>query len=826
MKRTFLWTLALAASLSFISSAQASEGFDDLAKLAKSGVGEEVLIAYVQASQVQYALTVDEILYLNDIGVPNSVVAAVIRKGNPNVAAAPLPAADAPLIQPQTVPVDQVVAKQEKPAVLPPLAPDYEIAVREAVARAGGEQAPGQYQTPQVAQGQPQQPQYGVTTDPVIGRPEPIVAAQPAYQPAQPTYQTNQPKLGVSEVYEEGQQPREIVREVIVEKPVYIEKPVYVEQPVYVSSTTVVAPPPDRLNVSFFYESLSPYGSWISVDDDYYWQPSVVVTDRSWRPYWNNGNWVYTDYGWTWQSSYSWGWAPFHYGRWTNHPRHGWCWRPGTEWAPAWVHWRSNDQYTGWAPLPPEARYEAGIGFSYRGKNVSLDFHFGLGERDYGFVPVRNFCDSDFHRHGSYYRDRNYRGDYRGGDVVNIYNNTTIVNNYYRYDRDRIINNGPGYDSIRRATNKEIKQVRLTDANYRSGDPIRATRLNDDNTLQMYRPTIRRDAPEKPQEVIARREQEVQRAQAERQRQADRQAERQQANTQRNVARTQPETGRRTDTGRIEQVNQSQREQQARREAESRANQQRTEAASRERNDTAGREEQRRTQQQAEAAAREQQRRAEAAQQDAREAARKTQREDVNNREKGEAAAREEQRRAQQQAEATAREQQRRNEAAQQDARQAQRRQEAEVREQAERAQKEAQRQAEIAERQQREAARQAQQQDQQRRLDQAQREAQRNIEQAQREAQREANQQERQAAAREAAIRAQQQQEQRQSARQQEAAQRQQMAQQQELARQQAQNQQRAEEAQRQAQSRTQEPAPNRQTAREQAREEARRSK
>src|SRR5262249_44023310 len=34
---------------------------------------------------------------------------------------------------------------------------------------------------------------------------------------------------------------------------------------------------------------------------------------------------------------------------------YGWIWVPRTEWAPAWVAWRSGAGYVGWAPLPPSA---------------------------------------------------------------------------------------------------------------------------------------------------------------------------------------------------------------------------------------------------------------------------------------------------------------------------------------------------------------------------------------------------------------------------------------------------------------------------------------
>jgi hypothetical protein len=62
---------------------------------------------------------------------------------------------------------------------------------------------------------------------------------------------------------------------------------------------------------------------------------------------------VLTEFGWTWVSDWSWGWAPFHYGRWVIVSGFGWCWVPGTMWGPAWVTWRSGGGWVGWAALPP-----------------------------------------------------------------------------------------------------------------------------------------------------------------------------------------------------------------------------------------------------------------------------------------------------------------------------------------------------------------------------------------------------------------------------------------------------------------------------------------
>ena len=123
--------------------------------------------------------------------------------------------------------------------------------------------------------------------------------------------------------------------------------------------TTVVqdsyqpAPAPVAPEVSYqsFYDQLSPYGNWINYPGyGYVWMPN---TGPDFQPYATNGNWIYTNAGWTWASNYSWGWAPFHYGRWFYENGYGWMWVPGNEWAPAWVSWRGGGDYYGWAPLVP-----------------------------------------------------------------------------------------------------------------------------------------------------------------------------------------------------------------------------------------------------------------------------------------------------------------------------------------------------------------------------------------------------------------------------------------------------------------------------------------
>jgi hypothetical protein len=108
-------------------------------------------------------------------------------------------------------------------------------------------------------------------------------------------------------------------------------------------------------DLDVFYSELASYGGWSEHPRwGYVWQPRV---SDDWRPY-SRGYWVYTEeYGWYWEAEEPWGWAVFHYGRWVLDEDDGWIWLPGTEWGPAWVAWRDSDEYVGWAPLGPDARW-------------------------------------------------------------------------------------------------------------------------------------------------------------------------------------------------------------------------------------------------------------------------------------------------------------------------------------------------------------------------------------------------------------------------------------------------------------------------------------
>jgi hypothetical protein len=261
-------------------------------------------------------------------------------------------------------------------------------------------------------------------------------------------------------------------------------------------------PAAQQVTHNHFYTALSPYGTWVEYPEyGWSWRPTVAVIDPNWRPYVHGGRWVYTDYGWYWHSYYSWGWAPFHYGRWHLSSHHGWIWVPDTRWGPAWVTWRYYDGYYGWAPLPPRAIYTSGVGLTYYGRHVGFGFSFGLGASWYSFVPVRHFYTA----RPWYYCAPHSR-------VTQIYNNSTVINNYIVGDNNTtIINVGPGTETITAVTRTEIQKVQIQDVQPGDTRTIRAESLSrDGTTLAAYRPQLPELAPAPPAE-ITRRQAELQR---------------------------------------------------------------------------------------------------------------------------------------------------------------------------------------------------------------------------------------------------------------------------------------------------------------------------
>ena len=131
------------------------------------------------------------------------------------------------------------------------------------------------------------------------------------------------------------------------------------------------------VNLTIFHDGLSGYGRWVS--HARYGDVWIPAQTHAWRPY-SVGYWAYSDAGWTWVSDEPWAWATYHYGRWAFDDGYGWVWVPDTTWGPSWVAWRSSDEYTGWAPLPP-------------GIAVSEEFDPPIDSFAYVFVPTRYVCD-------------------------------------------------------------------------------------------------------------------------------------------------------------------------------------------------------------------------------------------------------------------------------------------------------------------------------------------------------------------------------------------------------------------------------------------------
>jgi hypothetical protein len=235
-----------------------------------------------------------------------------------------------------------------------------------------------------------------------------------------------------------------------------------------------------------FYEALSPYGTWLDIDAyGSAWQPYATLIDADWAPYRDRGRMIFADNaGWTWYSDYSWGWAPFHYGRWVRVPAHRWCWVPDVTWAPAWVAWRGTDDYYGWAPLPPEAYWEPGIGFSYFGRRVGFDFDFGLGPFDFFFLSSRDFgcwhcapffCDP-WLRPGIFGRSLGFVGLGFGDGGFAVFN--------FGFDFDDVVRHRPHHS---------MQRWHLADARLGSGGRIHSD-FAEGNQFFLHRPEVRAGA--------------------------------------------------------------------------------------------------------------------------------------------------------------------------------------------------------------------------------------------------------------------------------------------------------------------------------------------
>jgi len=212
------------------------------------------------------------------------------------------------------------------------------------------------------------------------------------------------------------------------------------------------------VSFSVFYNSLKPYGRWMN--NSTYGQVWVSNT-KGFTPYSTGGHWAYTDYGWTWVSEYDWGWAPFHYGRWSYQKQYGWYWVPGYEWAPAWVAWRNNNDYYGWAPLSP------GLSIS-----VGVSSYNTIPSGRWVFAPHRYITSPYVSR---YYAPRTQN--------VTIINKTTVVNNVTVRNNVHYVA-GPRKEEVERVNHTKIQTYTVAN----SSKPGKTVINN--NTVNVYRPVI------------------------------------------------------------------------------------------------------------------------------------------------------------------------------------------------------------------------------------------------------------------------------------------------------------------------------------------------
>jgi hypothetical protein len=215
-----------------------------------------------------------------------------------------------------------------------------------------------------------------------------------------------------------------------------------------------------EVSIDFFYDNLGTDGDWVEVADyGYCWQPSVAVSNSKWRPY-SDGYWAYTDVGWTWVSYEDFGWATYHYGRWTRLRDRGWFWVPGHSWGPAWVSWRTGGDQIGWAPLPPRR----GRDFYDDEQPITsqVDVEFDIGPSYYNFVDVRYIGEPVL-------RERIYAPEQ---NVTYISTTVNVTNITYR--NSMAYNYGPDYDTVNRYSTRPVQRLSIQrDAN---ADPRAAAR--------------------------------------------------------------------------------------------------------------------------------------------------------------------------------------------------------------------------------------------------------------------------------------------------------------------------------------------------------------
>lgn len=222
---------------------------------------------------------------------------------------------------------------------------------------------------------------------------------------------------------------------------------------------------PASFNISFefFYNSLNSQGLWMEIGTGVYaWKPNRVT--YGWKPY-SVGRWCWTSYGWYWDSYEPYGWAVYHYGRWFNDNYYGWIWLPDNEWGPSWVEWRYDEEYIGWAPLPPYAAYNSSFGISFS-TNWNSPYHH------WNFVKFKHFCNNNVN---GYYINDSYK--------MRIHSSSKYRNNY-NSESGRIVNNGITRDFVERKIGERLSETRINSTDRLNSVSTDRTR----DVVNIYRP--------------------------------------------------------------------------------------------------------------------------------------------------------------------------------------------------------------------------------------------------------------------------------------------------------------------------------------------------
>ena len=266
-----------------------------------------------------------------------------------------------------------------------------------------------------------------------------------------------------------------------------VQRPIIVQQSDPKPVPTVQA----DVDIQILTQDLQPFGHWVdSAEYHMCWAPNPDRVRTDWRPY-MVGRWAYTDFGWTWISDEPWGHITYHYGSWIEDPIHGWIWVPGRVWSPAWVAWWSNDEYIGWAPLPPH--------LCMRAQRIGHLEAEAIGWRpsQFSFVHARHIMERRLQDHVRPVREN-----------VTIIKKTFNITNINVNSDNWIVNNSISVQNVENVTYRRVRHESLMSAT----SSREAQRLHEQGKAVIYRPLKK---PGMTQQQVARRaEQERQRQEA------------------------------------------------------------------------------------------------------------------------------------------------------------------------------------------------------------------------------------------------------------------------------------------------------------------------